>query len=243
MNSECDRHRLQCAGATIATGGAHDENQSTRHRSVCLQAQPRWSRRACPRARSSNRNSSAPQQPSSQQPNILFIMGDDIGWMQPSIYHRGLMVGRDAQHRPHRQRRRDLHGLLRRAELHGRAQRLLHRHASAAHRHDPAATAGQPVLPATRHPGARQVPARPRLQHRRVRQEPSGRPHRRAADGARLPGVLGLPVPPRRHAGRELPRHQQEPDRAGHRAAVQEHADPGPCRSARRCGPEDHDSA
>src|SRR5262245_18338337 len=27
------------------------------------------------------------------QHNILFIMGDDIGWMQPSIYHRGLMVG------------------------------------------------------------------------------------------------------------------------------------------------------
>ena len=26
-------------------------------------------------------------------PNILFIMGDDIGWMQPSVYHRGLMVG------------------------------------------------------------------------------------------------------------------------------------------------------
>nr|WP_294556220.1 arylsulfatase [uncultured Rhodopila sp.] len=29
----------------------------------------------------------------SKKPNILFIMGDDIGWMQPSIYHRGLMVG------------------------------------------------------------------------------------------------------------------------------------------------------
>src|SRR3989442_6578350 len=28
-----------------------------------------------------------------QKPNILFIMADDIGWMQPSIYHRGLMVG------------------------------------------------------------------------------------------------------------------------------------------------------
>ena len=28
-----------------------------------------------------------------QKPNILFIMGDDIGWMQPSIYHRGIMVG------------------------------------------------------------------------------------------------------------------------------------------------------
>ena len=37
----------------------------------------------------------AAQQP---KPNILFIMGDDIGWMQPSIYHRGLMVGGDAQH-------------------------------------------------------------------------------------------------------------------------------------------------
>jgi arylsulfatase A-like enzyme len=28
-----------------------------------------------------------------QKPNILFIMGDDIGWFQPRIYHRGLMVG------------------------------------------------------------------------------------------------------------------------------------------------------
>ena len=28
-----------------------------------------------------------------KKPNILFIMGDDIGLMQPSIYHRGWMVG------------------------------------------------------------------------------------------------------------------------------------------------------
>ncbi|WXD01299.1 arylsulfatase [Bradyrhizobium sp. 27S5] len=34
----------------------------------------------------------AAQQPP-QKPNILFIMGDDIGLYQPSIYHRGLMVG------------------------------------------------------------------------------------------------------------------------------------------------------
>ena len=37
-----------------------------------------------------------PHQASAQaqsKPNILFIMGDDIGYMQPSIYHRGLMVG------------------------------------------------------------------------------------------------------------------------------------------------------
>src|ERR1051325_4018655 len=36
---------------------------------------------------------SAPAVAQEQKPNILFIMGDDIGWMQPSIYHRGLMVG------------------------------------------------------------------------------------------------------------------------------------------------------
>ena len=35
----------------------------------------------------------ASAQTTSEKPNILFIMGDDIGWMQPSIYHRGLMVG------------------------------------------------------------------------------------------------------------------------------------------------------
>ena len=28
-------------------------------------------------------------QAQAQKPNILFIMGDDIGYMQPSIYHRG----------------------------------------------------------------------------------------------------------------------------------------------------------
>src|SRR6201981_2051737 len=35
----------------------------------------------------------APAAAQQAKPNILFIMGDDIGIMQPSIYHRGLMVG------------------------------------------------------------------------------------------------------------------------------------------------------
>src|SRR3954462_5064548 len=34
----------------------------------------------------------AAQEPA-KKPNILFIMGDDIGLYQPGIYHRGLMVG------------------------------------------------------------------------------------------------------------------------------------------------------
>src|ERR1700741_2225201 len=38
-------------------------------------------------------SATAPAQAQAKKPNILFIMGDDIGWMQPSCYHRGLMVG------------------------------------------------------------------------------------------------------------------------------------------------------
>ena len=46
-------------------------------------------------ARTAQAQQQAPAQAArpGRQPNILFIMGDDIGWMQPSIYHRGLMVG------------------------------------------------------------------------------------------------------------------------------------------------------
>ena len=32
-----------------------------------------------------------PLQPQDKESNILFTMGDDIGWMQPSCYHQGLM--------------------------------------------------------------------------------------------------------------------------------------------------------
>jgi hypothetical protein len=35
----------------------------------------------------------APATAADKKPNIMFIMADDIGFMQPSIYHRGLMVG------------------------------------------------------------------------------------------------------------------------------------------------------
>ena len=35
----------------------------------------------------------APGWGQSTKPNIVFIMGDDVGWMQPSVYHQGLMVG------------------------------------------------------------------------------------------------------------------------------------------------------
>jgi arylsulfatase len=35
----------------------------------------------------------AQQQQAQQKPNILFIMGDDIGWMQVGAYQNGLSFG------------------------------------------------------------------------------------------------------------------------------------------------------
>jgi hypothetical protein len=32
----------------------------------------------------------SPTPSSAKKPNILVIMGDDIGWYNPSIYHRGV---------------------------------------------------------------------------------------------------------------------------------------------------------
>ena len=46
--------------------------------------------------------SAVPAAAQETKPNILFIMGDDIGWMQPSIYHEGPGGRGDAQHRSHR---------------------------------------------------------------------------------------------------------------------------------------------
>jgi arylsulfatase len=44
-------------------------------------------------AKDDARNEKQGDQKNGGKPNVLFIMGDDIGWMQPRCYHRGLMVG------------------------------------------------------------------------------------------------------------------------------------------------------
>ena len=146
---------------------------------------------------------------------------------------------RNAQHRSHRQRRRDLHGLLRRAELHGRPQRLLHRHASAAHRHDPSATsrAARPICgPAPRRsPSSCSISATtPASSARTIWATTPTRCRPRTA--SRNTGAICITS--MRCRG-ELPGHQQDPDPADGRAAVQEHADPGSPGSARRGRPED----
>ena len=121
-----------------------------------------------------------------QKPNILFIMGDDIGWMQPSIYHQGLMVGETPNIDKIGQEG------ARFMDYYAEESCTAGRNAFFTGMHPlrtgmiPPQLPGQPVLSAARHAGGRLVLARPRLQHRRVRQEPFGRPHRCAADRARL---------------------------------------------------------
>ena len=58
---------------------------------------------------------------SGKKPNIVVIMGDDVGWFNIGAYHRGMMAGQDAEPRPARVAGHAVHRLLRRGELHGRA--------------------------------------------------------------------------------------------------------------------------
>jgi arylsulfatase A-like enzyme len=98
------------------------------------------------------------QEPAAK-PNILFIMGDDIGWMQPSIYHRGLMVGETPNiDRIGREGSIFMDYVAMQSCTSGR-NAFLHGDVSAAHGLDSAGAAGQPGLSAARHPGGRGVPA------------------------------------------------------------------------------------
>src|SRR5262245_3481832 len=60
-----------------------------------------------------------------QRPNILVIWGDDVGVHNVSAYSHGIMGYKTPNYRSHCARRRDVHGLLCAAKLHGRA-RLVH---------------------------------------------------------------------------------------------------------------------
>ena len=103
------------------------------------------------------------------KPNILFIMGDDIGWMQPSIYHRGLMVGET----PNIDRTGNEGAIF--MDYVAMQSCTSGRNAFFTGMYPlrtgmiPPQLPGQPVLFAARHSGDRQVPDRSRLQHRRVR--------------------------------------------------------------------------
>ena len=62
-----------------------------------------------------------------KKPNILVIMGDDVGWFNIGAYHRGIMSGKTPNLDKLAAAGHDVHRLLRRGELHGGPGQLHHR--------------------------------------------------------------------------------------------------------------------
>ena len=129
----------------------------------------------------------------------------DLGRRHRLVQHQRLQSGgdglQDAQHRPDRPGRCPVHRLVRAAELHGRARRLHHGPVAGPHRPDQGRPARSARGPEQVGPDHRRPAQAARLRHRPVRQEPSRRPQRAPADGARLRRVLRQPLPPQRRGG------------------------------------------
>ncbi len=69
-----------------------------------------------------------------KKPNIIFIMGDDIGWFNVGAYHRGMMACRTPNLDRLGRARNAVHRLLRRGKLHGRSGEFHHRPVAHSHR-------------------------------------------------------------------------------------------------------------
>ncbi len=165
-------------------------------------------------------NTAIAQQAPQQQPNILFIMGDDIGWMQPSIYHQGIAVGETPN--------------IDRIGYEGGKFQTYYAEQSCTAGRTAFITGMQPVrvgmvLPEI--PGSPSylrtgTPVLAKFLHDlgyttgEFGKNSSRRSHRVATHRAWVPRILGLSLSLGRHARRELPRHQQEPDRTDSRATL-----------------------
>ena len=120
-----------------------------------------------------------------------------------------------AQHRPHRQRGRDLHRLLRPAILHRRPRRVHHRPEPAAHRAVEGRPAGGEGGAVGEGPDHRRAAQAAGLRDRTIRQEPSRRPQRVPADRARLRRVLRQPLSPERRGRARASGLSEEPRHSG----------------------------
>ena len=75
-------------------------------------------------------------QASGKKPNIIFIMGDDVGWFNIGAYHQGIMAGRTPNLDKLAAAGNAVHRLLRRGQLHRRAGQFHHRPTPDPHRND-----------------------------------------------------------------------------------------------------------
>jgi len=71
-----------------------------------------------------------------QKPNIVFIMGDDIGWSNIGVYNQGVMAGRTPNLDRLASQGMRFHRLLRGGELHRWSSELHHRRTTDPHRDD-----------------------------------------------------------------------------------------------------------
>ena len=175
----------------------------------------------------------APTVAADKKPNILFIMGDDIGIMNVGAYHQGLMVGETPNiDRIGKEGARFMTYYAEQSCTAGRTAFFTGMHPL---------RAGM-VMPQLPGASSSLLPGTPALAKFLLdlgyNTGEFGKNHLGdkagvAADRARLPGVLGLPLSPRRDAGGELPRHQQDADRSDRCSALQEHPDPGSRRGPR----------
>ena len=138
---------------------------------------------------------------SRQQPNIIVIMGDDIGWANIGVYNQGIMSGRT----PNLDRLAN-EG-MRFTDYYAEASCTAGR-ANFITGELPIRTglttvgqAGSPFGIPDQAVTIAQVLKSHGLRDRPVRQEPSRRPQQIPADGARVRRVLRLPLPPRRDGG------------------------------------------
>ena len=143
-----------------------------------------------------------------QKPNIVVIMGDDIGWMQPSIYHRGLMVGETPNiDRIGNEGAIFMDYLAMQSCTSGRNAFFTGMYPLRTGMIPPQLP-GSPSWSATREPRRWRyscaISATPPVSSART----TWATRRGPADGTRLPGILGLALPPGRDAAGELPRHQ-----------------------------------
>ena len=180
-----------------------------------------------------------------------------LGRRHRPVQHQRLLARRDglqdAQHRPRRQGRHDVHRLLRRAELHGRPGVVHHRPVRPAHGPDQGRLAGRGGGTAEGRPDDRRAVEGAGLRHRPVRQEPPGRPQRVPAHGARLRRVLRRLVPPERQRragtaglseGSGVPRQVRPARRAGLQGLGHGRSDGGPAlRQGRQADLQGHRSA
>ena len=116
------------------------------------------------------------------KPNILVIMGDDIGWFNPSCYNSGMM----GYHTPNIDRIANEGALF--TDWYGQQSCTAGRAAFITGQ-SPIRTGltkvglpGRRHRPAARRPERRRFHEEPRLRHRPVRQEPPGRPGQVPAD-------------------------------------------------------------